>query len=417
MKPNRTWLLVTISSAALLMVLVIQVTWIFRTAKIKEELFNEKAGMVLSRTTEALHSDTETCRKIEACIDTDSPAGSTVKLGKQEIHKIDSLFRHYLRFYNVHIGYSFVVAKPGFASTERNDGFAGYIYHTSPDNVTGSNEIELKLIFPEKRQYIIAEMGPLFIASVVLILVVLVLFWRTILSLMREKKIAEHTTEFLNNMTHEFKTPLTNIALAARMLLKDPSARQGDKATHYTGIILEENEKLRIQVEQVLSMSALERGEIPLQKAKLDVHTLLEESLKSIGIQLEHLLGNVTLSLDAGKCVVMGDRTHLANAMSNLFDNAIKYSGGKPSLSVKTCNIGHNLIVMVSDKGIGIEKEYQKNVFDKYFRVPTGDVHDVKGFGLGLAYVKKIVELHGGTIELDSEKGKGTTFKMAIPYV
>jgi two-component system, OmpR family, phosphate regulon sensor histidine kinase PhoR len=417
MKMNRTWLFVAISSIALFTVLIIQVNWIFGTAKIKEELFNEKANMVLSRTTEALRSDKETCLKIGACADNDGTAESTVKLGKNEVHKIDSLFRHYLRFYNFHIGYSFVVVQPGSLAAINESGYANYSYNKPLEDVASKNGIELKLIFPEKKQYIIAEMGTLFITSVILILVVLVLFWRTILSLIKEKKISEHTTGFLNNMTHEFKTPLTNIALAGKMILRDSAIMQGDRIKHYSEIILEENEKLRLQVEQVLSMTALERGEIPLLKTALDFHDLILESLKCISIQIEDKHGNINLNLDADRFVVIGDRTHLTNALCNLIDNAIKYSKGKPELTIQTANSGQNLIVVVSDEGIGIEKENHKKVFDKFFRVPTGDVHDVKGFGLGLAYLKKIVELHEGTIELQSEKGKGTTFTITFPNV
>ena len=417
MKKNRTNLFISIYSIALLMVLIIQVNWIFQTANIKEELFNEKANMVLSRTTEALRSDKETCMKIGACAEMDSTSGLAVKLGKNEIQKIDSLFTHYMRFYNFHIDYSFVVAKPGYDTTENKTGIANYIYNKPLEEAASKNEIELKLLFPEKKQFIIAEMGTLFITSVILVIVVLVMFWLTILSFLKEKKISEHTTDFLNNMTHEFKTPLTNIALAGKMIIKDSTVLQGDKIKHYSGIILEENEKLRLQVEQVLSMTALEKGEIPLRKTELDFHELINDSLKFIGLQIENKQGNLKLNLDAERFMVMGDRTHLTNAFCNLVDNAIKYSGGKPELSVQTSNSGQNLTVVVSDEGIGIEKEYQKKVFDKFFRVPTGDVHDVKGFGLGLAYVKKIVELHGGTVELQSELGTGTTFTITLPTV
>jgi two-component system, OmpR family, phosphate regulon sensor histidine kinase PhoR len=417
MKLNRTYLLVAISSVALLIVLIIQVNWILQTARIKEQLFNDKANMVLSRTTEALRADKETSMKIGACAEMEDTAESTVKLGKNEVHKIDSLFRHYMRFYNFHIDYSFMVTKPGSLAAINESSVASYCYNKPLEEVGGKNEIELKLIFPEKKQYIIAEMGTLFITSVILILVVLVLFWRTILSLMKEKKISEHTTDFLNNMTHEFKTPLTNIALAGKMILKDSAVKEGEKIKHYSGIILEENEKLRLQVEQVLSMTALEKGEIPLLKTELDFHGLITEAVKNISIQIENKQGNIKLGLDAERFVVAGDRTHLTNALCNLVDNAIKYSRGKPEISVQTYNSGQNLIIVVSDEGIGIEKEYQKKVFDKFFRVPTGDVHDVKGFGLGLAYTKKIVELHGGTIELQSEHGEGTTFTITIPNV
>jgi two-component system phosphate regulon sensor histidine kinase PhoR len=345
----------------------------------------------------------------------DGTSASTVKLGKNEVHKIDSLLTHYMRFYNFRIGYSFVVTKPGSLTAINKSGSENFIYNKPLEDVSSKNEIELKLIFPDKRQYIKAEMGTMFITSVMLILIVLVLFWRTILSLMKEKRISEHTTDFVNNMTHEFKTPLTNIALAGRMILKDSAIKEGDKIKHYAGIILEENEKLKLQVEQVLNMTALERGEIPLRKTELDFHELIRESLKGMSIQIENKQGNLKVTLHAGRFVVIGDRTHLINAFCNLIDNALKYSNEKPALSIQTSNNGQNLVVVVSDEGIGIEKEYQQKVFDKFFRVPTGDVHDVKGFGLGLAYIKKIVELHGGTIELQSEKGKGTAFTITIP--
>lgn len=417
MKLNRPNIFIIISSLSLLIVLIIQVNWILQTAKIKEEFFNEKANMVLSRTTEALRSDKETCKKIGACADFDNNAELTSRLGKNEVHIIDSLFNHYMKFYNFHIDYSFEVMKPGSMTVINETGFANYNYNKSLDEAGSKNGIELKLSFPEKKQYIIAELGSMFLTSVILILVVLFMFWRTVISLIKEKKISEYTTEFLNNMTHEFKTPLTNIALAGKMIIKDSTLKQEEKIKHYSGIILEENEKLRLQVEQMLSMTALERGEIPLHKEELDFHELIKESLKCISVQIENRQGILKLNLNAKNYMIKGDKTHLTNSFCNLIDNAIKYSKERPEISITTYNSDHNLIIEVQDKGIGINKEYQKQVFDKFFRVPTGDVHDVKGFGLGLAYIKKIVQLHAGTIQLHSEKGKGTSFSISFTYV
>lgn len=416
MKLNRTYLFIAISSIALFIVLIIQVNWILQTAKMKEALFNEKANMVLSKTAEALSADKETCRNLES------------STGMDDARTVDSLFNHYMRVYNIHVDYFFEV-KPGpvknLSAGSANHFFPKQAfaaqsgsYQTCLEGVLpGQNDLELKLVFPDKEQFIRAEMGLPFISSVVLILVVLIMSWRTILSLLKEKRISEHTTDFLNNMTHEFKTPLTNIALAGKMMIKDSNIGQGEKVKHYSGIILEENEKLRLQVEQVLSMTALERGEIPLHKTELDFHQLIHDSIKCIGVQIENKQGSLNLELDARHALVRGDKTHLTNAFCNLIDNAIKYSREKPELSVRTENTGQHLVIIVADKGIGIEKEYQKKVFDTFFRVPTGDVHDVKGFGLGLTYLKKIVELHGGTIELRSETGKGTTFTITLPHV
>jgi len=417
MKLNKTNIFIVISSLALLILLIIQVNWIFQTAKIKEEFFNEKANIVLSRATESIQSDKETCKKIGQCgVDLNSDAEPKAILGKDEVFKIDSIFTHYMQFYNFHIDYKFEVIKPRTVTANSGSGFSDYIYNKTLTE-SDSNGLELKLIFPEKKQFIMAEMGTMFVSSVILILIVLIMFWRTILSLIKEKRISEYTTEFLNNMTHEFKTPLTNIALAGKMIIKDSTIKQEEKIKHYSGIILEENDKLRLQVEHMLSMTALERGEIPLQKAILDFHELIKDSFSCIGIQIENKEGSFKLQLNADHYNILGDKTHLTNALCNLIDNAVKYAKAKPEINIQTSNSGNNLIITVSDNGIGIDKEYQKLVFDKFFRVPTGDVHNVKGFGLGLAYTKKIVELHGGTIELNSENGKTTTFTISLPYV
>ncbi|MBP6334984.1 MAG: HAMP domain-containing histidine kinase [Bacteroidia bacterium] len=402
MKLNRTNLFIAISSLALLIVLIIQVNWILETAKIKEEIFNEKANMVLSKTAEVLAADEQACIAMEDSV------------GTKEIRKTDSLFTNYMSYYNLHLDYSFQVKKP--TATINENGLKSNVYKKRLDEAASKNGLELNLFLPEKRQFILEEMGKMFITSVVLILVVLIMFWRTIQLLIREKKISEHTTDFLNNMTHEFKTPLTNIALAGKMINKDSGTRQEDKIKHYSAIILEENEKLRLQVEQVLSMTALERGEIPLSKIELDFHELITNSLKYINIQIENKHGILNLNLDATKFIIMGDKTHLTNTLCNLIDNAIKYSNDKPELSIQTSNLDSNLIIKIADKGIGIEQEYHRKVFHKFFRVPTGDLHNVKGFGLGLAYVKKIIELHGGKIDIQSEKGKGTIFTIALPY-
>ncbi len=403
MKQNRTTVFIVISSVALLIVLIIQVNWIYTTAKIKEEIFNDKANLVLSKTAEALSTDTAACRNMEECI------------GKDEIHKTDSLFNSSMQYYNFHIDYAFEVKKPDGSLPVSESGLKNNVYKKRLEEEATKNGLELNMILPGKKQFLLQEMGVLFIASVILIIIVLVLFWRTIMSLIREKRISEHTTDFLNNMTHEFKTPLTNIALAGKMVGKEALSGHDEKVKHYSEIILQENEKLRLQVEQVLSMTALERGEIPIRKTEIDLHELIDNTLKCISIQIENLKGEVTLNLKAENVFIQGDKTHLTNAISNLIDNSIKYSKGQPKIVIQTFNSGQNIIITISDNGIGIEKEYQKKVFEKFFRVPTGNVHDVKGFGLGLAYIKKIVELHNGTIVLQSEPGRGTTFAITLP--
>lgn len=396
---------IILSSLALLAVLAIQINWILQTSKVKEELFNEKAIMVLTRTAEALSADTETCRKMENCI------------SAEEIYITDSLLTNYMSVYDFPINYSFEVKQPP-PGPQPNQTYvtADHIYKKRIDEEATQNGLELNLLLPEKRDYITVEMGPLFITSVLLIMIVLIIFWRTTLSLLKEKRIADHTTDFLNNMTHEFKTPLTNISLAGKMISKIQTVKSEDKLRHYSGIILEENNKLNLQVEHMLNLSQLERGEIPLQKTKSDFHLLIKNALKCMTIQIENKQGNYQLELLAEHFLTMVDPSHMTNAICNLIDNAIKYSTDEPKLNIKTFNKDQKLFLTISDKGQGIERQHQKKVFEKYFRVPSGNTHDVKGFGLGLAYVQKIITLHGGSISLQSEKEIGTTFIISLPY-
>jgi two-component system phosphate regulon sensor histidine kinase PhoR len=350
--------------------------------------------------------------------------------------KIDSLLSHYMNVYHVKIAYYFDV-KPGSGSTTKSptgpynlsanaSTATTFVFEEEPgayqaclgpgDVKTGSEGVDLKLVFPDQEEFILEEMGLPFVSSVILIVIVMIMSWKTILSLMREKKLSEHTSDFLNNMTHEFKTPLTNIALAGKMMTKDANINDELKIKHYSGIILEENEKLRLQVEQVLSMTALERGEIPLQKMELDLHQLIQDSLKCISVQIENTNGHVELLLNAERVIISADKTHLTNAFCNLVDNAIKYSDEAPQISIQTSNSIEGINVQISDQGIGIEDKYLRDVFNKFFRVPTGNVHDVKGFGLGLSYVKAIIELHGGNISVSSRRGFGTTFSIYLPH-
>ncbi|MCB0396617.1 MAG: HAMP domain-containing histidine kinase [Flavobacteriales bacterium] len=411
MKPNRTYLFIIISSIALAIVLVIQCNWILQTARIKEKVFNDNANMVLSKTAEALHTDQDMFSRLQ------------ISLQQSEADKIDSLLKHYMQVYNIHINYNFEVT-PAPASINNISGFVlnnkankEGAYQACISGDAKQNSVDLMLTFPDKEAFIRAEMGIPFITSVILIFLVLVMSWHTVHSLVKEKRISEQTTEFLNNMTHEFKTPLTNIALAGKMLEKEVQPFLHDKGKRYSEIILQENEKLRLQVEHMLGMAALERGELPMDKREVDMHQLIHDALKTMSIQIEGLQGSVKHELEAERFTVRGDKVHLTNVLCNLVDNAIKYAKDKPDIVIHTSNDGSDLILSVSDNGVGIEKEHQSKVFDKFFRVSSGDVHDVKGFGLGLAYVKKIVELHGGSIRLRSRKGNGATFTIVLPYV
>ncbi len=418
MRLNRTKIFIVVSAIALAILFFIQVEWIIQSAKIKEELFNEKASMVLSKTVEELCSDTQMCERFGECNESEGMKECKLMLSHVEIDRIDSLLKQNMAFYNFHIDYSFELIKPNKAAfKDTNEVAKKNIFKKRLEEVVNKNGLELKLVFPDKKQFIIAEMGSMFISSILLIVIILIFFWITIRSLWREKVISQHTTDFLNNMTHEFKTPLANISLASKMITKEPTINNTEKIKYYTSIILDENEKLRLQVEQVLSMTALERGEIPIIKTEINFGDVIENAIKCMRIQLEAKEGSLKLNLKAERLQMLGDKNHLVNTICNLIDNAIKYAKEKPQIEISTINKENIIIIKISDKGIGINKNYLDKVFDKFFRVPTGDIHNVKGFGLGLAYVKRIIELHNGTIELESEVDQGSTFKISLPLL
>lgn len=412
MKINKTYLIIVITAVSLLAIFLIEIKWILETAKIREELFNERASMVLSKTANALSTDKQSFHNLQMNVD------------KNDVHQIDSVFSYYMKYYNIHIDYYFEV-KPtdhpisnvtSYLTEDKKHKQESYNACIGDGDSTNKN-LELKLVFPKKEQFIRAEMGSMFITSIILILVVMILSWKSILSLMKEKLIADHTTDFLNNMTHEFKTPLTNISLAAKMLFKESVQQQEQKMKHYAEIIIEENDRLKLQVDQVLSMTALERGEIPIDKSVINLQELIFQSIKRFAIQLEIKKVKLTSEFNANNFWVSGDKIHLNNVFSNLIDNSIKYSKNNPKIKIHTNNSSGNIIIAISDNGIGIKKQYHKKVFKKFFRVPTGDIHNVKGFGLGLTYIKNIIELHGGNIEIQSHLGKGTKFAISLPYV
>jgi two-component system phosphate regulon sensor histidine kinase PhoR len=409
MKKDRHFLFIAFSAIALAVLLGIQITWLFKTAEAKEELFNEKANMVLSRTAQELCADKQTCEKMSMCCVQEEGKDCKLELGKSEARKIDSLLNYFMGFYNFHIEYSYEVVQGGKHGRKHgNSEQSKNIFKKRLEEIAFRNGLELKLILPQRKTFIVQEMGLLFLSSILIILLVFWLFIQTIRALVHEKKLAQRTTDFLNNMTHEFKTPLTNISLAGKLLLRDNNIKEPDKIRHYSSIILAENEKLRLQVEQVLSMTALEKGEIPLDMQRVNMHDLIQNAVKCISVQTENLQGSLDSHFLAKEVFVRGDRNHLSNVVCNLLDNAIKYSNGEPKITIETENVGDNFVCKITDEGIGIEAAMQEKVFEKYFRVPTGNIHDVKGFGLGLAYVKKMIEMHGGAIEVRSDLGKGT---------
>jgi two-component system phosphate regulon sensor histidine kinase PhoR len=265
------------------------------------------------------------------------------------------------------------------------------------------------VLFPKKRTYLQDDLKLLIFFSIVL-LVVIGFFTYTILVILKQKKLSEIKTDFVNNMTHEFKTPISTIALSSDVLMRDDIINNPERLKHYATIISEENKRLKSQVESVLQVSQIDSHKIALNVTDIDMHALIENIAKNMEPRVSELQGKIILQLNAKKVIVSGDEVHLTNILYNLLDNAIKYCDKIPEIQIITLNKHKGIEISVKDNGKGIETSSQNMIFEKFFRVPSGNLHDVKGFGLGLFYVKNMIKLHRGKIALHSIPKVGTTF-------
>jgi two-component system phosphate regulon sensor histidine kinase PhoR len=251
-------------------------------------------------------------------------------------------------------------------------------------------------------------------SSAGLILLVIFCFGYTIYTILRQKKLSDMKTDFINNMTHEFKTPVATITLASEAL-KDPSlVADKERMQRLASIIYDENKRIGSHVERVLQLAAMEKGSFKLNPVEVDMHRLINNVVESVSLQVEAHGGQITCKLDAINPLFKADELHFSNVLYNLLDNAIKYCKEAPEVQISTCNLNGQLVVTIDDNGIGLTKEQQARVFEQFYRVPTGNLHDVKGFGLGLHYVKSVVEMHGGTVRVKSNKDKGSSFEIVL---
>ena len=265
--------------------------------------------------------------------------------------------------------------------------------------------------FPKQKSYLTSKLD-FWIVSSFITLVVMAFFGYAMFIILKQKRLSEVQRDFINNMTHEFQTPISTIKIATDVLAQTKIMEQPERMKKYVQIIKHENNRLKNQVEAVLATARIGRGQIELDVKLQELHEIISEVSDSVKAELDD---NFTLDLQATKTTIQADRMHLMNVIRNLIDNAIKYSGKPPKIKIATRNENHALVVTISDKGIGIPKEHISKIFNKFYRVPTGNLHNVKGFGLGLNYVKEIVNLHKWKIEVHSELGVGTRFDIIIP--
>ncbi|MCK4570012.1 MAG: HAMP domain-containing histidine kinase [Bacteroidales bacterium] len=274
----------------------------------------------------------------------------------------------------------------------------------------------LMLYFPNEKGFLIGQMAGLLVISISLILIIIFSFTYTVLTIYRQKRLSEMKNDFINNMTHEFKTPISTISLACQALKDNDVTKTEEVYEAYISVIGEENIRLGAMAEKILQSAVLEKRQLELNKEWFDIHEVITDVVNKIGIQVQIKDGRIITEFEAEPSNIHADKVHFTNLINNLLDNANKYSPQKPCIRVSTQTVKTGIMISIEDNGIGISKINQNKIFDKLYRVPMGDIHDFKGFGLGLSYVKVIVEYHKGSIRLESELKKGTKFDVFLPY-
>ncbi len=350
-----------------------------------------------------------------------------------QLKKLDAFLKTEFHDRGIHIPYrygvfdngrnSFVIADARYVVEDKKEQttLAGYknLYNSDYQVSLFKNDVEspglLMIYFPMKNSYIWSSVTKTLIGSIIFMSIILFCFAYTISVIFKQKKLSEMKNDFINNMTHEFKTPIATISLASDSIGSPRIINQPEKIKRFTDIIRQENKRMNNQVEKVLQMARIDRQDFTLNISDVNMHEVINNAVEYISLQVEKKDGKVGANLRAENPVVKGDMTHISNIINNLLDNANKYSPDQPEISVATRNVSGGLEVIVSDKGIGMTKESKKHIFEKFYRVHTGNLHDVKGFGLGLSYVKAMMEAHKGKAEVKSELGKGSDFILFFP--
>ncbi len=412
-------ILVTISMLGLTLV---QVSWLNKALTTNEQILNQKVDIALENIRLRFTNNEMMAKNVLYL--KEHPTNDTVtqwfEAGMKNL--IDSAFRDL----SLDIDYEYGVfehvesEQNEFVITNIRDGDFALI--TCGTSLTCSwseadkyGSYHLALHFPNKEQYLFQQASSSLIATIGFILLLMGCFFYAIITIRRQKRLSEMKNDFINNLTHEFKTPIFSISLASKMLKNSVPVRDSEKLSKYTELIDNEGKRLKSQVDKVLQMALIDSGNFKLEKKRVNVHQLIEKVARSFELVVSERNGSLTLNLDGRNHYLHADETHLNNIIYNLLDNAQKYTEQKPDIVVSTEDAPEGLKISIKDNGIGMGSEVQKFIFDKFYRAESGNIHNVKGFGLGLSYVKSIVDAHRGWINLKSEINKGSEFTLHLP--
>lgn len=388
---------------------------------INKALFNEMESIAQPEDFEKFIKKSFIAREaLDEMIEYDAPFDIEKKL---KINLLDSLLNYELRKKGIKTEFEYgvystsrnkmIIAKTGLYQNQlMKDGFVFTLY----PNEFSSKPDYLMIYFPFEIRFLLKQMFWIILISLIILMIIMFLFAYVIKIIYRQRKISEMKNDFINNMTHEIKTPISTISLACEALTDKDIKKNDILSGKYLNVINQENIRLGGIVEKILQTATLDKGELRLKKEKTDIHEILDNVINNTGIHVEVKDGKIVRDFRAKKTIMVVDKMHITNVFSNLIDNANKYSPKKPEIKITTENYSDGVRIIIEDNGIGISKENQKKIFEKLYRIPTGNIHDVKGFGLGLSYVKAIVEKHGGKISIDSELKKGSNFIVYLPF-
>jgi two-component system phosphate regulon sensor histidine kinase PhoR len=341
------------------------------------------------------------------------------RISKEELEQI---IREELQNRPIEADFEFAIYQDGFATRVQSDDFdflaeATWGYPIYKNSNLETEPYLLYLNMPDRKKYILSSVAGMALLSLMFTTVIVVAYSNAIKQIFKQRQISQIKTDFINNMTHEFKTPIATINLALDSLKHPKISSDPDKVSNYLRMIREENKRMHSQVENVLRISKLERDDLNIEKEPLDMDEIIEDSISHIQLILEEKGGIVKTHLGALRTEVLVNESHITNVVVNVLENAIKYTEGAPVIDVFTENVKNKLVIKVRDQGIGMSKQAQRKIFQKFFREHTGDIHNVKGHGLGLAYAKRILDDCHGEIHVDSIKGKGSTFSIHLPII
>lgn len=422
---------------SLLGLIFFQFLWLKTAKEVKEQQLRENVSRAVNEAGNILVEDVMVLplkKKSDLIFPSDKMQSELFKpsviqrYSKEEIHNIirKALDNHMLK----DVDFEFAVTQNSLAG-DQVQSVNFFKYYVDSSNHTqqviplippsGSNlenlaaEEFLVLIVPHQRTVILKGITWFILGAILFTLIITTAFFITIRTLIKQKKLSEIKSDFINNMTHEFKTPLATISLAVDALKNEKVTGDKEKTNYFTGIIKEENKRMNKQVETILQAALLDKQKVELNLKRLSAHAMIKSALNNISLPVEEKQGRLVVHLDAENDMIMADEVHFTNLVNSLLDNAVKYSKEHPVIKLTTMHVGHNLKIKIEDNGIGMNKETLHRIFEKFYRAHTGNIHNVKGFGLGLSYVKTMVVAHKGSIKAESTLGKGSCFVLTIP--